>query len=82
MYVNIEMDLFTCQAIKWDFPRAWFADAHYKVLENILSKDTVTYLQATDQILNTPSKYWSPSDPSSKNSSLNTSIMLGFHQMA
>jgi hypothetical protein len=61
-------DLFACQEVKRDFLLAWFAECHDNVVENLSSKDHLTYHKAKERILNLPSKYRSPSGASSKNS--------------
>jgi hypothetical protein len=61
-------DLFACQEAKRDFLLAWFAESHDNVVENLSSKDHVTYHEAMKRILNLPSNHRSPSGASSKNS--------------
>jgi hypothetical protein len=67
-YRKIVKDLFTCQEVKRDFLLAWFAESHDNVVENLSSKDHLTYHEAKERILNLPSNHRSPSGASSKNS--------------
>jgi hypothetical protein len=61
-------DLFTCQEAKSDFLLAWFAESHDNVVENLSSKDHLTYHEAKERILNLPSNHRSTYGASSKNS--------------
>jgi hypothetical protein len=67
-YRNIVKDLFACQEAKRDFLLAWSAESHDNVVENLSSKDHLTYHEAKERILNIPPNYRSPSEVSSKNS--------------
>jgi hypothetical protein len=67
-YRKIVKDLSSCQEAKRDFLLAWFAESHDNVVENLPSKDHLTYHEAKERILNLPSNYRSPSGPSFKNS--------------
>jgi hypothetical protein len=40
--------------VKRDFLLAWFAESHDNVVENLSSKDTLTYHEAKEHILNLP----------------------------
>jgi hypothetical protein len=67
-YGKIMKDLSTYQDVKRDFLLAWFAKPHDNVVENLSSKDHLTYHKAKKRILNLISNYRSPSGDSSKNS--------------
>jgi hypothetical protein len=47
-YRKIVKDLFACQDAKSDFLLAWFAESHDNVVENLLSKDLLTYDDAKE----------------------------------
>jgi hypothetical protein len=68
MYRKIVKDLFACQEAKRDFLLAWFAESHDNVVENLSSKDHLTYHETKEGILNLPSNHRAPSGASSKNS--------------
>jgi hypothetical protein len=59
-YRNIVKDLFACQEAKSDFLLAWFAESHDNVVENLFSKDHLTYHEANEGILTLPSNHQSP----------------------
>jgi hypothetical protein len=61
-------DLFTCQEAKRNFLQTWFAEFHDNVMENLASKDYLTYHEAKESNLNLPSNHRSPSGASSNNS--------------
>jgi hypothetical protein len=61
-------DLFACQEAKPDFLLAWVAESYDNVVQNLSSKDHLTYHEAKEPILIIPSNHRSPSGASSKNS--------------
>jgi hypothetical protein len=61
-------DLFARQEANTDFLLAWVAKSHDNVVENISSKDHLTYHEAREFILTLPSNYGSPTGASTKNS--------------
>jgi hypothetical protein len=61
-------DSLACQEAKRDFLLAWFTESHDNVVENLYSKDHLTYHEVKERILNLPSNYRSSSGASSKNS--------------
>jgi hypothetical protein len=67
-YHKIVKDLFACQEAKRVFLLTWFAESYDNVVENLSSKDHLTYHEAKERILNLPSNHHSPSGASSKNS--------------
>jgi hypothetical protein len=67
-YSNIMKDLFACQEAKRDFLLVWVAESYNNVVENLSSKDHLTYHDTTEHILTLPSNHHSPSGASSKNS--------------
>jgi hypothetical protein len=66
-YCKILKDVFACQEAKRDFLLAWFAEFHDNIVENLLSKDNLTYYKAKERTLNLPSNHYSPCRASSKN---------------
>jgi hypothetical protein len=74
MYLKIVKDVFACQEAKRDCLLAWFAESHDNVVENLLSKDHLTYHEATERILNLPSNHRSPFGASSKTPCVNTRL--------
>jgi hypothetical protein len=67
-YRKILKDLFVCHEANMDFLLAWFAKSHDNVVENLSSKDHLTYHEVKERILNLHSNHHSPSGASSKNS--------------
>jgi hypothetical protein len=67
-YRKIVKDLFACQEAKRDFLLAWFAESHDNVVENLSSKDHLTYHEVKERILTLHSNNPSLSGASSKNS--------------
>jgi hypothetical protein len=67
-YRKIVTNLFTCQEAKRDFLLVWIAESYDNVVENLSSKDHLTYHQAHEHILNLPSNYLSPFGASAQNS--------------
>jgi hypothetical protein len=67
-YRKIMKDLFACEEAKKDLLLLWLAKSHDIVVENLSSKDYLTYYEAKKCILNLPSTHHSPSGASSKNS--------------
>jgi hypothetical protein len=56
------------QEVKQDFLLVWFAEFHDNVVDNLSSKDHLTYHDAKEHIQNVPSNHRSPSGASFKNS--------------
>jgi hypothetical protein len=67
-YQKIVNDLFACQEAKKDFLLVLFAKSHDNVVENLSSKDHLTYHEAKERILNLTSNHRSTSRASSTNS--------------
>jgi hypothetical protein len=67
-YHKIVKDLFACQEAKRDFLLVWFAESHDNVVENLSSKEHLTYQEAKERILNLAANHRFPSGASSKNS--------------
>jgi hypothetical protein len=61
-------DLIAYQEVKRDFLLAWFAEFYDNEVENLSSKDHLTYHEAKERILNLPPTIGLPSEHSSKNS--------------
>jgi hypothetical protein len=72
-------DLFACQEAKRDFLLAWFAESHDNVVENISSKDHLTYHEAKEHILNLPSNHWFSLRSFRRTPSLNTRLTPSLH---
>jgi hypothetical protein len=61
-------DFFVWPEAKEHFLLAWFTESYNNVVENISSKDHLTYHETKKRILNLPSNHQFPSGASSKNS--------------